>query len=86
MSLVSSNTAGATKKSFSSVSMAVFYGTFPLPIQPVMLKLIVIHTTAVGNTIGPQFFLDSQKPHYQLGIDALFFCFAVMAVTGVLYA
>ncbi|KAI4804974.1 MFS general substrate transporter [Aureobasidium sp. EXF-8845] len=65
LSLQSSNTAGATKKSFVSVSVAVFY--------------------AVGNIIGPQFFISSQAPKYALGIGTMLCCFAVMAVTGVVY-
>ncbi|KAF4301535.1 Major facilitator superfamily [Botryosphaeria dothidea] len=65
LSLQSSNTAGETKKSFCSVSVAVFY--------------------AVGNIIGPQFFRESQSPHYPLGISAMMCCFAIMAATGVLY-
>ncbi|KAI9730900.1 MAG: hypothetical protein M1834_005618 [Cirrosporium novae-zelandiae] len=59
MSLISSNVAGATKKSFGSVS--------------------------VGNMIGPQFFLDSQKPHYQSGISAMISSFCIMAACGILY-
>lgn len=39
----------------------------------------------MGNIIGPQFFLDSQKPHYSLGIGAMIFSFLLMAVCGVLY-
>ncbi|KAL2848519.1 major facilitator superfamily domain-containing protein [Aspergillus pseudoustus] len=65
LSLQTSNTGGTTKKSFVSISVAIFY--------------------AVGNIIGPQFFLQSQSPHYPLGIGAMLCCFAIMAVTGVLY-
>ncbi|KAI9742135.1 MAG: hypothetical protein M1834_000525 [Cirrosporium novae-zelandiae] len=65
LSLQTSNTAGMTKKSFVSVSTAVFY--------------------AVGNIIGPQFFLDSQSPTYSLGIGAMLFSFAVMAACGLAY-
>ncbi|EKG12354.1 Major facilitator superfamily [Macrophomina phaseolina MS6] len=65
LSLQSSNTAGETKKSFCSVSVAVFY--------------------AVGNIVGPQFFQESQSPHYPLGISAMLCCFAIMAATGVIY-
>ncbi|KJZ74787.1 hypothetical protein HIM_05904 [Hirsutella minnesotensis 3608] len=65
MSLISSNTAGATKKSFVSVSMAISY--------------------AVGNMIGPQFFLDRQKPQYKLGISAMIIAFIMMAVCGMIY-
>ncbi|KAL3464723.1 major facilitator superfamily domain-containing protein [Aspergillus heterothallicus] len=65
LSLQTSNTGGTTKKSFVSISVAVFY--------------------AVGNIIGPQFFLSSQSPHYPLGIGAMLCCFAIMAVTGVCY-
>ncbi|RAQ99514.1 asparagine synthase [Stemphylium lycopersici] len=65
MSLVSSNTAGATKKSFTAVSLAICY--------------------AVGNIVGPHFFLDSEKPYYHSGIDAMMVAFATMAVCGGLY-
>ncbi|TVY30249.1 putative transporter [Lachnellula hyalina] len=65
LSLQSSNTAGMTKKSFVSVSIAIFY--------------------AVGNIVGPQFFLTSQSPKYSLGIGAMLCCFAIMAATGILY-
>ncbi|KAK2816029.1 hypothetical protein FQN49_008055, partial [Arthroderma sp. PD_2] len=59
LSLVASNTAGATKKSFVSVSIAIAHG--------------------VGGLIGPQFFLDSQKPHYQLGLGAMIASLIIMA-------
>ncbi|RSH93490.1 hypothetical protein EHS25_007846 [Saitozyma podzolica] len=65
LSLVTSNTAGTTKKSFSSVSVAIAY--------------------AVGNIIGPQFFLSSQSPTYYLGIYAMMVCFAVMFACGGVY-
>ncbi|KAJ0420118.1 major facilitator superfamily domain-containing protein [Aspergillus carlsbadensis] len=65
LSLQTSNTGGTTKKSFVSVSIAIFY--------------------AVGNIIGPQFFLQTQAPHYPLGIGAMLCCFAIMTVTGVAY-
>jgi hypothetical protein len=35
--------------------------------------------------IGPQFFLDSQKPYYPLGVGAMVFAFTVMALCGALY-
>ncbi|KAL0941808.1 major facilitator superfamily transporter [Colletotrichum truncatum] len=66
LSLNSSNTAGATKKSFMGVSVAVCY--------------------AIGNIIGPQLFLSSQAPRYPLGIGAMMFAFALMAVSGVVYS
>ncbi|PVI02691.1 allantoin permease [Periconia macrospinosa] len=65
MSLISSNTAGATKKSFASVSMAICY--------------------AIGNIVGPHFFLDSQKPEYSLGISTMIISFVTMAICGSLY-
>ncbi|KAF7531249.1 hypothetical protein G7054_g9046 [Neopestalotiopsis clavispora] len=65
LSLSSSNTAGATKKSFMGISIAVVY--------------------AIGNIIGPQFFLDEQSPTYPLGIGAMLCAFAVMAAAGVAY-
>jgi hypothetical protein len=40
---------------------------------------------AVGNIIGPQFFISSQSPTYPLGIGAMLVAFALMAVAGVLY-
>lgn len=42
-------------------------------------------TLAIGNMIGPQFFLDSQKPHYTLGVGAMIFSFVMMGICGVLY-
>ncbi|KAK7716418.1 hypothetical protein SLS64_003572 [Diaporthe eres] len=65
LSLNSSNTAGATKKSFMGITVAVCY--------------------AVGNIIGPQFFLTSQAPRYALGIGSMMFAFALMAASGVAY-
>lgn len=41
---------------------------------------------AVGNIIGPQFFLTKEAPTYQTGILAMFICFAIMFVTGAAYA
>ncbi|KAM6516467.1 hypothetical protein FALCPG4_014650 [Fusarium falciforme] len=40
---------------------------------------------AMGNIVGPQFFLESQRPHYSLGIGAMLCGFAVMMGTGTLY-
>lgn len=40
---------------------------------------------AVGEIVGPQFFLESQAPRYQLGIYALVVAYAVMVLTGGLY-
>ncbi|OMP85182.1 putative transporter [Diplodia seriata] len=40
---------------------------------------------AVGNIVGPHFFLESQAPHYGLGMGAMLCCFAVMVATGCLY-
>ncbi|KAL2671410.1 hypothetical protein Neosp_013996 [[Neocosmospora] mangrovei] len=40
---------------------------------------------AIGNIVGPQFFLESQRPHYSLGIGAMLCGFAVMMSTGALY-
>ncbi|KAJ5651425.1 Major facilitator superfamily domain general substrate transporter [Penicillium longicatenatum] len=65
LSLQTSNTSGTTKKSFVSISVAIFY--------------------AVGNIIGPQFFLEDQAPRYPLGIGAMLCCFAIMTATGILY-
>lgn len=41
--------------------------------------------TAIGNIIGPQFFLRSQAPHYPLGIGAMICAFAIMAASGALH-
>ncbi|KAM0362913.1 hypothetical protein ACHAPY_011437 [Fusarium culmorum] len=65
LSLSSSNTAGATKKSFMGMSIAIMY--------------------AVGNIIGPQFFLSTQAPTYVLGIGAMLCAFALMAAAGLAY-
>ena len=40
---------------------------------------------AIGNIIGPQFFISSQSPTYSLGIGAMLVAFALMAVTGIVY-
>jgi membrane associated rhomboid family serine protease len=40
---------------------------------------------AIGNIIGPQFFLQQQAPHYVLGIGAMLTAFAVMAASGLAY-
>ncbi|WAO94639.1 Hypothetical protein NCS54_01223100 [Fusarium falciforme] len=40
---------------------------------------------AIGNIVGPQFFLESQRPHYSLGIGAMLCGFAVTMSTGTLY-
>lgn len=40
---------------------------------------------AVGNIIGPQFFLQRQAPDYVLGIGAMLAAFAVMAASGLAY-
>lgn len=40
---------------------------------------------AVGEIVGPQFFLETQAPHYQLGIYALVVAYAVMVLTGGVY-
>ncbi len=45
----------------------------------------VIEPVALGNMIGPQFFLNSQAPYYELGILAMLCSFCVMAVMGALY-
>ncbi|RDW85980.1 hypothetical protein BP5796_04305 [Coleophoma crateriformis] len=66
LSLQSSNTGGMTKKSFVSVSIAIFY--------------------AVGNIVGPQFFINSEAPYYHTGISTMLGCFAIMGATGIAYA
>ncbi|CRK10060.1 putative transporter like protein [Verticillium longisporum] len=65
LSLSSSNTAGATKKSFMGISIAVVY--------------------AVGNIVGPQFYLQRQALHYPLGIGSMLCAFALMAFAGISY-
>lgn len=40
---------------------------------------------AVGEIVGPQFFLESQAPHYKLGIYALVVAYAVMVLMGGVY-
>jgi hypothetical protein len=88
LSLSSSNVAGATKKSFMGVSIAIIYGKSSqeqppgLPTQRVSLTRTLL---AVGNIVGPQFFLQRQAPHYILGIGAMLTAFAVMAASGLAY-
>ena len=85
LSLQSSNTAGMTKKSFVSVSIAIFYCEALLRdlllIDPIVLTVCL----AVGNIVGPQFFRTSQAPTYRLGIGAMLCCFAIMGATGIVY-
>jgi len=81
LSLQSSNTAGMTKKSFVSASIAIFYGMTIFP-KHVSLALKVC-SLATGNIVGPQFFRTSQSPRYELGIGAMLCCFAIMGATGV---
>ncbi|KAB2578837.1 Allantoate permease [Lasiodiplodia theobromae] len=50
------------------------------------LLSIGICLPSIGNIVGPQFFLESQSPHYSLGINAMMCCFAIMVATGMLYA
>jgi hypothetical protein len=45
----------------------------------------MIGSTAVGNIIGPQFFLDRQAPTYVLGIGMMLCAFCLMAATGLAY-
>lgn len=87
LSLQTSNTGGTTKKSFVSISVAVFYGNFAVALFSHMLFWISadISVLAVGNIIGPQFFRGDQAPKYALGIGAMLCCFAIMAATAVLY-
>lgn len=40
---------------------------------------------AVGEIVGPQFFLESQAPRYELGIYALVGAYSVMVLTGGIY-
>ncbi|RSL84597.1 hypothetical protein CEP51_003800 [Fusarium floridanum] len=41
---------------------------------------------ALGNIVGPQFFLETEAPRYQTGIIALVCSFAAVAVCGIAYA
>jgi hypothetical protein len=82
LSLQTSNTSGTTKKSFVSISVAIFYGSAS-PMKSLLTNADL--GLAIGNIIGPQFFLGSQAPHYALGIGAMLCCFAIMTLTGGLY-
>lgn len=84
LSLQTSNTGGTTKKSFVSISVAIFYGEH-YPTTFTLCQVTNSVNSAVGNIIGPQFFIASQAPHYLLGIGAMLCCFAIMTVTGILY-
>jgi hypothetical protein len=81
LSLQTSNTSGTTKKSFVSISVAIFYGS----VFPLICLMATNVNIAIGNIIGPQFFIGNQAPHYPLGIGAMLCCFAIMTVTGILY-
>lgn len=93
LSLQSSNTAGATKKSFMGVSVAIVYGKHffhssqMFDSRPLWHKDPSANTvnSAVGNIVGPQLFLSTQAPRYQLGISAMIFAFALMAAAGIVY-
>jgi hypothetical protein len=88
LSLSSSNVAGATKKSFMGVSIAIIYGKSPPDYpasQPTSYNRLTRIYLAVGNIVGPQFFLQRQAPHYVLGIGAMLTAFAVMAASGLAY-
>jgi hypothetical protein len=91
LSLQTSNTGGTTKKSFVSVSIAIFYGMYTgffyiqMPCLIANQTLSISLYVAVGNIIGPQFFLESQSPRYPLGIGAMLCCFSIMAAMGILY-
>lgn len=94
LSLNSSNTGGATKKSFMGITVAVCYGTCPMFLSCWIWRLLAVSIdiwltwstmAAVGNIIGPQFFLTSQAPRYSLGIGSMMFAFALMAASGVAY-
>lgn len=86
LSLNSSNTAGATKKSFMGVSVAVCYGeSYKTLSGRLRMKTDRPCVVAIGNIIGPQLFLSSQAPRYPLGIGAMMFAFALMAASGVAY-
>lgn len=82
LSLSSSNTAGATKKSFMGVSIAVVYGKCPFRLACYLHSLTF---SAIGNIIGPQFFRKEQAPYYPLGIGSMLCAFAVMAAAGLAY-
>lgn len=98
LSLQSSNNAGATKKSFVSVSFAVFYGMcrtnsrippcFPshstLSVNMYKLPMTDLQL-AVANIFGPQFFRSDQAPYYPLGMGAMLVAFCIMAVMAILY-
>jgi hypothetical protein len=95
LSLSSSNTAEATTKIFMGISVAVVYGTFvicPVHFVAISFCFILLHLSvllisfiAVGNIIGPQFFLNKQSPTLPLGIGAMLFAFAIMAAAGLAY-
>lgn len=84
LSLCSSNVAGATKKSFMGVSIAIIYGKSSQE-QVKQHRSLTRASIAVGNIIGPQFFLQRQAPHYVLGIGAMLTAFAVMTASGLAY-
>lgn len=90
LSLVASNTPGATKKSFVSASIAIAHGNIFLQIstQTILdtyLYISNLREIGVGGLVGPQFFLESQKPHYQLGLGAMIVSLIMMAVCGAIY-
>ncbi|KAM0704485.1 hypothetical protein Q7P35_008719 [Cladosporium inversicolor] len=64
--------------SLAGVYLMGFYN-----VPRVFMLIAIIY--AVGNIIGPQFFLQRQAPHYFLGIGAMLTAFAVMAASGLAY-
>lgn len=82
LSLQSSNVTGMTKKSFVSISAACFYGMFHRLPSP---EPTTNGRPAIGNMVGPQFFLESQRHNYSLGVGAMLCGFAAMMGTGNLY-
>lgn len=76
VSLATTNTAGKTKKSFTSVTFAVCCKLVQLDLRGLISchrsletdRILAMILDAVGNIIGPQFFLGSESPTYPTGI------------------
>lgn len=75
------NRGGATKKNVVGTIRAIMYGE-----SSSILLLATFEAnlcTAVGNTVGPQFFLSSKLPAHLLGIEDSLIIFVPMAISGV---
>ena len=77
LSISSSNTGGATKKSFKEITRAVMYDNHFIPLTSGLPS--ANPSKVVGNIVGPQFLISSQSPTYPLGIGAMPVAFVLLS-------